>query len=437
MSGRIHRRLSRESHMGRIARIVVVSLSLVAFSYVGLGYVLGKTDDSKTYQSLTVYGEVMQRVQEDYVDEPDLGLVTAGSLHGLLESLDAYSGYFSPREYADYKDKEKRSAHGEIGATLAKRFGYVVIVSVLPDGAAAKAGLRDGDIIEAIGDFNTREMSISQANLLMEGAPGSAIKVAVVRRGRVEPQALEVQRAAPSASHVIATKVDDAVYLHMASIDAGTIAEMRDKLEQFDKQGVHKLVLDLRDCARGTDADGVTAAQMFLPSGTVTVLSGQTVSRQEFSAAPDKIVWRSPVEVLISDSTSGAAEIVASAIGDNKRGDLVGTRSFGSASEQKLIPMDDGSALILTVANYYTPKGKPILENGVPPTVEVLDTTADANPIGEDDANAPPPPIAPTPSLEDPVLRKALDLLNGDTRKAAWNIGARARQHFGPATNPA
>lgn len=408
--------------MGRIARLVVVSLSLLAFSYVGLGYVLGKTDDSKTYQSLTVYGEVMQRVQEDYVDEPDLGLVTAGSLHGLLESLDAYSGYFSPREYADYKDKEKRSAHADIGATLAKRFGYVVIVSVLPEGPAAKAGLRDGDIVEAIGDFSTREMSISQADLQMEGAPGSTLKVAVVRRGRVEPQVVEVPRVVPTASHVIATKVDDAVYMHMASIDPGTVAELRDKLEQFDKQGVHKLVLDLRDCARGADSDGVAAAQLFLPSGTVTVLSGQTVSRQEFNAAPDKVAWRGPVEVLISDSTSGAAEIVASAIGDNKRGDLVGARTFGSASEQKLIPMDDGSALILTVANYYTPKGKPILENGVPPTVEVIDTSADTNPIGDDAADVPPPHIAPTPSLDDPVLRKALDLLNGDTRKTAQKV---------------
>src|ERR1700674_2083899 len=112
--------------MSRIAKITIVTLSLLAFSYVGLGYLLGKTDDDKTYRSLTVYGEVMQRVQEDYVDEPDLAVVAAGSLHGLLESLDPYSGYLSPREYADYKDKEKSTVRGEIGASVAKRFGYIV-----------------------------------------------------------------------------------------------------------------------------------------------------------------------------------------------------------------------------------------------------------------------------------------------------------------------
>jgi len=406
--------------MSRIAKITIVTLSLLASSYVGLGYLLGKTDDDKTYRSLTVYGEVMQRVQEDYVDEPDLAVVTAGSLHGLLESLDPYSGYLSPREYADYKDKEKRPARGEVGATLAKRFGYIVVVSVLPDGTAAKAGLRDGDILEAIGGFNTREMSIDQANLLVSGAPGTSVKIAVVRRGRTEPQPIDIPRAVAGTTHVIASKIDDAVYMHVAALDSGVVAELRDKLQQFDKQGVHKLVLDLRDCARGAASDGVATAQLFLPSGTITVLNGQTVSRQEFSAAPDKVVWHGPMDVLISESTSGAAEIVAAAIGDNHRGDLVGARTFGSASEQKLIPLDDGSALMLTVAYYYTPKGKPILDQGVPPTVEVADTAVDANDVvGDDTAEAAPAPLPQLPSLDDPVLRKALDLLNTEVRKAA------------------
>jgi carboxyl-terminal processing protease len=111
--------------MSRLAKIAVVSLSLLVFSYVGLGYVLGKSDDDKTYRSLSVYGEVLQRVQEDYVDEPNMSAVTAGALHGLLESLDPYSGYLSAREYSDYKDKQKNATHGEVGATVSKRFGYI------------------------------------------------------------------------------------------------------------------------------------------------------------------------------------------------------------------------------------------------------------------------------------------------------------------------
>jgi len=403
--------------MSRIAKISVVSLSLLVFSYVGLGYVLGKTDDDKTYRSLTVYGEVLQRVQEDYVDEPNLAAVTAGSLHGLLESLDPYSSYLSPREYSDYKDKQKSTRPGEIGATVSKRFGYVVVVSVLPEGPADKAGLRGGDILEAIAGFTSREMSVGQANALLDGAPGTSVKVMRVRRGSTDPQPVEIPRAVIGMQHLTADKIeDDVAYVRIPSLATGAANELRDKLRQFEQKGMHKLVLDLRGCASGPVSEGIAAAQLFVPSGTISVLKGQTVSRQEFSAAPDKVIWRDPVKVLISDSTSGAAEVVASALGGNKRADLVGTRTFGSASEQKVIPLEDGSALVLTVAYYYSPDGKAIIETGVLPTVLVNTAAAD---VKDDDA-AGPLSTNVLPSKDDPVVKKALELFKTETtRKAA------------------
>lgn len=406
--------------MSRRAKVVVVLLSLVVFFYVGISYVMGRSDEDKTYRSLTVYSEVLQRVQEDYVDEPNLSVVTAGALHGLLESLDPYSGYLSPREYADYKDKQKASQRAEIGVTVSKRFGYIIIVSVLPDGTGAKAGLRTGDILEAISGFTSRDMSVGQANALLSGAAGSTVKLAVVRRGKTEPDSLDVQRAIPPQQHATVSKVeDDIAYVRLPALEAGAAAELRDKLQQLDHQGLHKLVLDLRDCARGPVSEGIAAAQLFVPSGTVATLSGQTVSKQEFDAASDKVVWPGPVEVLISDGTSGAAEVLAAALGDNKRADLVGERTFGSAAEQKVIPLDDGAALVLTVAYYYTPANKPIIDVGVPPTVEVIAPAADPN---ADETEAP-APLAPNqlPSRDDPAFHKALDLLkNGNAnRKAA------------------
>ncbi len=407
--------------MSRLARISVVTLSVIVFLYVGLGYVLGKTTDDKSYRSLGVFGEVLQHIQEDYVDEPNMAVVTAGAMHGLLESLDPLSGYLSPREYADYRDRIKNGVRGEIGMTVSKRYGYIVIVSVVPDGPAEKASLRSGEILESIGGFNTRDMSVGQANALLQGAPGSAVKVAVIRRGKTEPQEVSVNRAVIAPQHIVADRIgDDAAYVRLPAIEPMDVAELHDKLVQFDKQGARKLVLDLRDCTRGDATEAVIAAQLFLTSGKIASLEGQTVPHKDFNAEPDKAVWHSAVDVLISPSTSGAAEVLAGAIKGNKRGELVGERTFGSASEQKVIPMDDGGALILTVAFYSTPDGKSIVEDGVAPTVEVhpkaIDPTAAPSDMEEE------APLGPgqLPKADDPVYNKALELLKGgEAQKAA------------------
>jgi len=408
--------------MSRLAKLIVLSLSLVVFSYVALGYVLGKTED-KAYRSLTVYGEVLQHVQQDYVEEPNLPLVTSGALHGLLESLDPQSSYLSPREFTEYKQKLQGPARGEIGATLSKRFGYIVVVSVLPDSPSQKAGLRSGDILEAIAGFTTREMSVGQAQILLAGDPGTAVKASVVRRGRTEPQDIELIRAQLAPAHMLSDKVEaDIAYLRVPTFETGRANEIREKLVQFDRQGIHRLVLDLRDCGRGEVSEAVAVARLFLSSGTIATLRGQTVTRQEFVAEPAKVVWKYPMTVLISGSTTGAAEVLAAGIAGNKRGEVVGRRTFGSASEQKLIPLEDGAALVLTIANYYTPAGKTIAEEGVAPTVEVRGTILDESDDQADlrDEEAPPMPPAEKPaSLDDPVLKKAIELLRGETRKAA------------------
>ena len=406
--------------MSRLARVSIVTLSVVVFLYVGLGYVLGKTNDDKSYRSLSVFGEVLQHIQEDYVDEPNMTLVTAGALHGLLESLDPQSGYLSAREYADYRDRMKNAQHGEAGMTVSKRYGYIVVVSVVPDGPAEKASLRDGEILEAIGGFSTRDMSVGQATMLLQGAPGTTVKVAVVRRGKTEPQEVSINRAVIGPQHVVADRVaDDVAYVRLPAMETLDVTELRDKLLQFDKQGLHKLVLDLRDCTRGQVPDAIAAAQLFLSSGKITSLEGQTVPRKEFTAEADKVVWRAPVDVLISSSTSGAAEVLAAAIKGNKRGEVLGERTFGTASEQKTIPLDDGGAVILTVAFYSTPEGKSIVEEGVVPTVEVHAKSQDPDATADTEE---PEPLGPgqLPKADDPVYNKALELLKGgEASKAA------------------
>ena len=410
--------------MNRAARIGVLCVSVVIFCYAGLGHVLGRTSDDKAYKSLTVYSEVLQKIQQDYVDEPNLHLVTTGSLHGLLESLDAESSYLTPREYTEYKQKVASHAVGDVGLTISKRFGYIIVISVLPDSPGEKAGIHSGDIFESVAGFTTRDMSVGQALNFLHGQPGTAVKVGVIRRGKTDPDQVDLVREKLGPAKLVSEKVDpDILALRLPSLDPGRADEIRTRLLDAEKQGVHKVILDLRECGPGPVSEAISVAQLFVPSGTLATLRGQTVSTQVFSAEPSKVVWKGPVSVLIDATTSGAAEVLASAMAANHRGNLVGERTFGLASEQKLITLDDGAALFLTVANYYNADGKSILEEGVVPTEVVSASADDDADTGDDDsgsADSQKEPAAPKPlSPEDPIFRKALDLLKTPQKKAA------------------
>jgi carboxyl-terminal processing protease len=410
--------------MNRAARLGILAASIAIFCYAGIGHVLGRTPDDKAYKSLTVYGEVLQKIQSDYVDEPNMHLVTAGSLHGLLESLDPESSYLTPREYAEYKQKLQSAGTGETGLNLSKRFGYVIVISVLPESPAEKAGIHSGDIFESIAGFTTRDMSIGQALNLLNGPAGSGVKVGVIRRGKAQPEEVDVVRQKLAPSKVVVQKTDpDILTLRLPSLDAGRADEIRARLADADKQGIHKLILDLRECGRGPVSEAISVARFLIPSGTIATLRGQTVSPQIFSADASKVVWRNPVAVLIDGTTSGAAEVLASAIVSGRRGDVIGERTFGLASEQKLITLDDGSALFLTVANYYNAGSKPILEDGVTPSEAVRAAAEDDSDVNDDSSassTAKEPPSGPRPlSPEDPIFHKALDLLKTPAKKAA------------------
>lgn len=413
--------------MNRAARIGIIAISVVIFCYAGLGHVLGRTPDDRAYKSLTVYGEVLQKIQTDYVDDPNIPLVTAGSLHGLLESLDPQSSYLTPREYAEYKQKIASNAAGETGLTMSKRSGYIVAVSVLPDSPADKAGIHSGDFLESVAGFTTREMSVGQALNLLRGLPGTSVKVGVIRSGKPEPEEVDLVREKLASPKMQVVKADsDTVAYRVGSLDPGRAEELRTRLNEAEKQGVHKVILDLRNCGRGPVSEAIAAARLFVSNGTLATLRGQTVSPQVFSADTSKVVWRGPVSILMDGTTSGAAEVLASALEMNKRGELIGERTFGLASEQKLITLDDGSALILTVANYYNASGKSILDEGVVPS-EVVRASAADNGDGSDDDDAttaatagPQTPAQVKPlSPDDPLLKKAIELFKTPAKKAA------------------
>ena len=394
------------------AAILIPSAAVLLFMVVGGMDGVRASNNDGAYRQLQVYSEVLSRVRAEYVEDPNLPAVTDGALHGLLESLDANSSYLSPAEYKEYKS-HLTEAKADIGAAVSKRLGYAAVISVMPGGPADKAGLQDGDILEAIEGKSTREMSLAEIHNMLAGQTGSNVTVSVVRARRAEPEKLVITRDVvvipPVSEKVMADGIGE---IRVDAFTKGKSEEIANKIKVLQKDGVKKLILDLRNCAEGEESEGIATANLFLNHGIITYLQGQKYAREAFNADPAKTITSLPLVVLVNKGTAGAAEIVAAAILENVRGDVVGDKTFGDGSVQKVIEIGDGSALILSVAKYYAPSGKAIQDAAVTPNVLVADEDDDA-PLPDEDENAAPADqtTKPQPPQQDEQLQKAIEVL--------------------------
>ncbi len=370
--------------------VIASSLAILLFTIVG-GFVNVRASSNEgAYRQLSVYSEVLSRIRLEYVEEPNIAGVTDGALHGLLESLDANSSYLSAEEYKHYKAM-KSGGKADIGADISKRSGYATVVAVIPGGPADKAGIENFDYIESIEGKSTHEMSLAEIRSLLSGEVGSTVNLAVVRPRRPEPQKVVVTRDIVAIPPVGEKMLADNVgYIQVDAFPEGKSQEVAAKIADLQKQGAKKLVVDLRNSAGGVEAEGVATANLFLDHGTITYLQGQKYPREAFNADPAKDITKLPVAVLVNRGTAGPAEIVASAILENARGDVVGDKTFGDGSVQKLIEMPDSSALILSVAKYYSPSGKAIQDVSVTPNVLVADSTEDDGGLPDEEEQAAP-----------------------------------------------
>jgi carboxyl-terminal processing protease len=394
------------------AAILVTSFAVLLFVVVGsLGGVHASSNDG-SYRQMQVFSEVLSRVQSEYVEDPNIPKVTDGALHGLVESLDANSSYLTAAAYKAYK-AHKAEAKGEIGATVSKRFGYADVISVLPGSPAEKAGIEATDIFESIEGQSTRDMSLPEIRNALSGTPGSTVNVSVVRARRAEPQKVVIARDVISIPPVSDKMLEDGIgYVKVDALTKGKAQEIAGKIKSLEKSGAKKLVLDLRNTSDGEESEGVATANLFLNHGTITYLQGQKFPREAFNAEASKAITTLPLAVLVNKGTAGAAEIVAAAILENARGDVVGDKTFGDGSVQKTIDLPDGGAVILSVAKYYSPSGKAIQETAVTPNVLVADEADNA--ISDDDDQEPASPEQPEAkpkATQDDQLQKAVEVL--------------------------
>lgn len=391
------------------AAILVSSFAVLLFVVAGsLGGVHASSNDG-AYRQLQVYSEVLSRVHSEYVEEPNIPKVTDGALHGLLESLDSNSSYMTADAYKQYR-AHKSEAKGDIGATVSKRFGYAAVVSVLPGSPAEKAGIESTDIFESIEGQSTRDMSLPEIRSVLAGAPGSTVNVSVVRARRAEPQKVVITRDVVSIPPVAEKMIEEGIgYIKADALTKGKAQEISVDIKTLEKSGAKKLVLDLRNTSGGDEGEGVAVANLFLNHGTITYLQGQKYPRQAFNAEPSKAVTALPLAVLVNKGTAGPAEIVAAAILENARGDVVGDKTFGDGSVQKTIDLPDGGALILSVAKYYTPGGKAIQDAAITPNVVVADE--DDSVVSEDESQPEPEQEAKPKNTVDDQLKKAVEVL--------------------------
>jgi carboxyl-terminal processing protease len=390
--------------------LLTSSMLIITFALIGGLGVHASSDNTDSYKQMTVFSEVMHRIRTEYVEEPNITSVTSGALHGLLESLDADSSYLSPEEYKVFK-ATKTDGKAGIGATVSKRFGYAAVVSVIPGGPADKAGISAGDIIEFVEGQSTHEMSLASVKARMLGEPGSRVELAVIRTRKIEPQKITVVRELITLPAVQEQSLADGVgYIKAQALNKGKAQEIAAKIKGLQARGAKKLVLDLRNNSEGDEQEGVALANLFLGKGLIAYVQGQKYQKVVYDADPSKKVTDLPLVVLVNRGTAGAAELAAAAILDNGRGDVVGDKTYGEGSVQKLIEVPDGSALILSIAKYYTPKGKVIQENGINPNILVANTEDQVVLPDDDDSNTPEEPQKTQPK-EDDQLRRAIEVL--------------------------
>lgn len=430
--------MSFRAKFGLILLSAALALYAIAGSWIGTGAQQPANDPNA---QLRIFENVLQHIQNDYVDEPNMEKVRAGALRGLAYGLDPYSTYLTADQVKEYGQDGKKSDVG-IGAELSQVASYLYVIAPMKGSPADEAGIRAGDIIEYIDGKATRDISLYDANQLLNGQTGSEVKLRILRANS-KPLTITVKRSsfrAPSAeAHMEAGKVG---IVKINSLGEGEGADVKARVQDLLKQGAQKLVLDLRSTAGGLLSEGVSVSNLFIKDGILAETIGREgKTLKTFAADPKMAIFSGPVVALIDNGTAGAAEIIASALIERNRGQVVGEKSFGAGAEQQLFTLRDGDGLLLTTTKWASASGKPFLgedrnRSGVSPSVEVKraeiaeSTNPDDVPNNDDDTTKPTQPpdkrdVAPDVKPADDIqMKKALELLRENKVPAQQPRGA-------------
>jgi carboxyl-terminal processing protease len=390
--------------MSSRSRLAIALVSTALIAYVAVGALLGRVMGDTSYGQLSIFNEVVRLVVDAYVEPVNLDRAMAGARQGMSDALDGDSAYLEPEDFRLYQ-QAPREGEAEVGLVLTRRFGFVMVVAPRPGSPAEKAGLRPGDIVRSIDEKHIRQVSAVVAERLLRGAPGSSVKLDILRAG-ADPFDLTLVRERVLPSAPTGKMLADSVgYVKVAEFTPTAAEDLRTQVEALKKGGAKSFVLDLRSAAFGAPAEAAKVAEIFLHGGPVAKLVGRRQTEQLLQADSSKQAWTGPLVALIGNGTAGPGEIVAAALSEADRAKLVGERTFGRAGVTQPVALPEGG-LILTTAKYVSPKGAAIHGEGLKPTVPVDERTEEDEDLPED---------APRP---DRPLDKALEILKTGTAKA-------------------
>ena len=331
------------------------------------------SSETSIYEKIDLFGEVLDKINKEYVDEINQSESMDSAINGLLQSLDPYSAYMSP-EVFDEMQTETSGEFGGLGIEVTMESGVVKVISPIDDTPASKAGIKAGDYIVKINDIQVQGKSLSEAVDLMRGPVGSGIELTVRRRGEKKALIFNVVREIIQIQSVKADLLKKNIgYIRLTSFNENSGKQIERKIQELEKnKAVNSYILDLRNNPGGLLSQAIKISDFFLDNGEIVSTKSRKVSEnRKWFAKKGDITNGKTLIVLINYGSASASEIVAGALKDHKRAILVGENSFGKGSVQSIIPLKNNGAIRLTVAKYYLPSGKSISEVGVSPDIEV------------------------------------------------------------------
>ena len=328
---------------------------------------------NELYEKIDLFGEVLENIKKEYVDEVDQSEMLESAINGVLQSLDPYSAYMSPESFENMQT-ETSGEFGGLGIEVGMEHGVVKVISPIDNSPASKVGVKAGDYIVKINDIQVQGKTLTEAVELMRGPVGTDIEITVRRRGEKKALTFVITRDIIEVSSVKSEIKDEKTgYMRLTSFNENSGDQIRNKIKEFKKNGkIENYILDLRNNPGGLLSQAIKISDFFLDNGEiVSTKSKRKYENRKWFAKKGDILKSNTLVVLINYGSASASEIVAGALQDHKRAILIGESTYGKGSVQSIIPLKNNGAIRLTVSKYYLPSGKSISDVGVTPDIEV------------------------------------------------------------------